>query len=347
MDSPVTVSESTFAESGESILSLLNQGNRKFDEAFMEWRYQKRPSGTLVVSVARDHDGRVIGCRTMFPYHFHILGRPETSGFQADLFVDKEQRKSGIGTKLVSHCIDCTLEKGIHTILGMPNEASTRLQEKHQLRKIGVVQGFRRYFDLKERLSKRGASPPIARLVSKAAGLLLNTFSPEDPFGRESEYSLVAENVIDGEFDTLWNDVVGAIDVVGNRDSRYLKWRYLDHPYKTYNVLKLKRADRLVGYIIYQIKEGSRVYVDDILSQPDRVMRDQLLGKSLLHFKKIGVSEVEIGLSEGHPLIAHLRKFRFRACADQWPFLVYSTNAHSSVLQDISRWHLTFGDKDI
>ena len=347
MDLPIEIVESTYEESGKGILSLLNQGERSFDGTFIDWRYRKRPLGYLVIAVAREPNGQVVGCRSVFPYLFRMRGEEKVFGFQADLFVHKDFRKVGLGEKLVKFCIDRTRERGIRTILGMPNFVSAEIQKKQSFKQIGVVQGFRRYFSLRHRLGGKITNPSLLNVLSKITEGFLRFRSPENAFERENGYHLVAEKTINEDFDRLWDEISKSIDIIGNRSSEYLSWRYINHPYKPYEVLKLKKDNRLVGYMIYQKKEGGRVYVDDVLIIPDPVMADNLIGKCLLHFRKTRVNEVEIGLSEANFLIPHLLRFGFRACPDQWPFLVLSQDDTEPFLYDISRWHLTFGDKDM
>ena len=176
----ISIEESTFPAAKSEILGLLNQGDRQFDAKFMKWRYEDRPKGYLVMCIAQTSEGKIVGCRAMFPFVFRVGGHVETFGIQADLFVNKEFREFGLGGRLVKFCIEKTMAKGVETIIGMPNQVSTKIQKKDVLRELGVVQGYRRYFDFWYRLSKKVSNVDLLNLLTKISAIPLGFLCPEE-----------------------------------------------------------------------------------------------------------------------------------------------------------------------
>jgi ribosomal protein S18 acetylase RimI-like enzyme len=118
---------------------------RLFEE-FSGWRAERavsirkaitNPDGELLVA---EVDGQVVGFLGQFffedPLHAGLIS------FITDLFVEKRQRKKGIGSELVKKALSSAKTRNVrevHITTGEKNLEATRLYQKHGFNRAGIV----------------------------------------------------------------------------------------------------------------------------------------------------------------------------------------------------------------
>ena len=64
------------------------------------------------------------------------------------------------------------------------------------------------------------------------------------------------------EWDELFARCAGAYRFLVRRDARYVRWRYLDCPDTQYHVVAIRKWRRLVGWIVFRIRENRFAWGD-------------------------------------------------------------------------------------
>ena len=71
------------------------------------------------------------------------------------------------------------------------------------------------------------------------------------------------------EFDALFERVGGDYHFLVRRDARYLGWRYLDCPDVPYVIVAVRRWRRLVGWMVYRIRDNRFTWGDALFDRHD------------------------------------------------------------------------------
>lgn len=80
-------------------------------------------------------------------------------------------------------------------------------------------------------------------------------------------YRLELVKEVDAEWDDLFARVAPAYECLIRRDATYVRWRYLNRPDVRYGVVAVRRWGKLVGWIVFLIREN-RLTVGDALFDP-------------------------------------------------------------------------------
>ena len=246
-----------------SILDLFARAfHHPRDLAHWRWKYLDAPYGNLRISVAVDADGRVVAHYAGYPVHFHrvLTGARETfTAYQiGDTMTLPEARSIGRrSTSLLARTARHFYE----------DFCAGRVAFNFGFN-AGGIQRFSTRLLNAERVE---AVPFWSR--ERAAGPL-----PAPGRWRRFVDGLTVETVeaVDESWDTFFHDVAPAYSFLAQRDSRYVRWRYLERPDVPYLVLAVRCRRALVCWGVFARRDGVLVW-GDALVHPNHVGSVNLL----------------------------------------------------------------------
>ena len=115
----------------------------------------------------------------------------------------------------------------------------------------------------------------------------------------------------DARFDPLFECAAGSFDVIAERTSQFLSWRYGDRRGGRYVARELNEGDRIVGYAVVRTV-GPRAYLADLLVLPGR--RDAvetLVADAVAIATASGAAMIDCWLPRRHPYRAALQRQGF------------------------------------
>jgi hypothetical protein len=128
------------------------------------------------------------------------------------------------------------------------------------------------------------------------------------------------------------------------RSAEFLNWRYVDHPQRSYKILTARQNERLEGYVVCEIENGS-TYVADWYADARPEIRLDLM-RSIIALAKARCAEsVNVGILYGHVFRRDLKEmgFRERECSPvvflgaSERLIESGTNSEKSLLLDGDR----------
>lgn len=280
----------------------------KFPERW-EWQFENnpfKPNDQIPVFIAVTEDGQVIG-QSAAMYELLKVGTDQLIlTWALDAIILPEYRGKNLGFETLQ--LNC---ESSDLWMGMIMATSSR----HILTKLGCkevdkVHSYRRvaFFDadsvslgfahrsgmqkIDSLLRKIRVNEAVSRVINALIGIqdcLLNLTIAKSIDIEE------CENVGE-EFDQFWERIQQEYPVIIQRNSQFLKWKYLEQPHVQYRFLKASRANKMCGYLIFRCAkppESNSGIIADILTHPDdQATKKALLANALDRFKSEKVKYV-------------------------------------------------------
>ena len=313
------------------------------------WQYADNPlldSGDYPTWVCWDQ-GRIIGQRPMMPFMLQIGNRTLMARWAPDFITLHEYRGQGIGYRLMQAVLG---ESEVFVALNS-SPSALRIYEKLDCAFVGHIPRFVRVCDARGLFTVRfGRDNWLTRILSSWANMLLRiTVNRYKPSRREN---LCIEEIGDfgPDFDSLWERVSGAYQVIARRDSDFLNWRYVQQPGDGPHIFAARRAGVLVGYIVVRLLGApSRGVICDVLADPeDQPALDALIGAAVVYCEGRGAAAIDCPAL--HPdLERSLRRFGFRPRGPGVSFVVHAGQSGIDVglLCQRRHWFVTRADSDL
>ncbi|MEO8382895.1 MAG: GNAT family N-acetyltransferase [Acidobacteriota bacterium] len=236
--------------------AILELFSRSFPHAprslkHFEWKYRRNPSGNERISLTFDEGSRLIGHYSGYAVPFRAYGKDVLAHQIGDTMTDVAVRHIG---------------RGPTSILGRTAlDFYARFCEERIAFNYGFnvanIQKFSLRFlrsDRVEPVTYRVAPVPrpLPRLERWARGFQLELVRETGP-----------------EWDRFFERVAGTYRFLVRRDARYLQWRYLDAPDGEYALVAVRKWRRLVGWIVFRIREHRFTWGDALFDPrfPDAV----------------------------------------------------------------------------
>jgi hypothetical protein len=221
-----------------------------------KWEYIETPAGPGKILLVEE-DGKLIAHEAMVPMRFHVLDRDVLSGKIEDAYISRAFRGKKLFGPLTEKCIEISEQAGYLVTFGL-----TARPVNYQLH---VTRGYRHtcslnaYFAplrpsevlsdivrvLKPSAPKRMAMKPVLDILSRRFNAKAEKFANVSD---RQEIERVAR--FDARFDDLWKEFTTGRRIISiTRSSAFLNWRYIDNPYRKYDVFAAVSGGRLVGYL--------------------------------------------------------------------------------------------------
>ena len=156
------------------------------------------------------------------------------------------------------------------------------------------------------------------------------------------------------KYEQFWNKVKISYPISSNKEFRFLKWRYDDHPTKKYNVFYSQKNDQITGIIVMRAEHVWGFNVGIIM---DLILLD-LTDKTLLKFASKSFKKMKLDfIAALHTNIGEyktLKKNNFfkipqKILPQKIHFIVRKNKdfEDEEMIFKPDNWKLTFGDYDI
>jgi GNAT superfamily N-acetyltransferase len=329
------------------------------------WEFINSPRTDISPSrmwIAQNSTGRILGFIASFPMLLKVGNREILTSSSGDLLVSKEGRGKGIAQLLVKKYIEsadilATDGFGYQPITG------------HIYRKLGFkpveiepvnVRPIE-LTDILRFLITSGRSPNIYlnRVLtgillgaSQVANLSLSILNRILIPPKTEDISICEAKNVGPEFDSLWNEISYAFPVCCVRDSKFVKWRFIEDPVNRHTlILAWEQNRKLLGYLAFCFSRKDNMLVGnimDIFCHPaSKVVIDQLMCSALEKMVKGGAAIIScMGV---HPLIrTRLTKYLYlRAKNSEIPSLLYCKDEQiKKWVYNKNLWHVTKADGD-
>lgn len=158
----------------------------------------------------------------------------------------------------------------------------------------------------------------------------------------------------DENYYKLWNVMSKSVNYGVNLDIEYVNWRYIDKPSNTYKILSYVNEEKILGYLIYDIKKdfGTHIgYIMDIIADPN----NKNVINSLIHcakkelFQK-GVTIISALSFKENIFYKHIKGSGFFNVPKKFlphkSYFSIKNYIKSKNDFDVNKWHISWGNHD-
>lgn len=191
-----------------------------------KWKHAINPAGSSIISYAVEKEtNRVVALRTFAARTFTYGDRRVTCHEACDASTDPKFGRLGLFTRVMTRCLERADEIGAYFLIGYPNFNSRPGYKKVGCEDVGGI----------EYLTK--PVRPLRMLMS-----LYTILKHRKGFELDSDLRSPRFQMTSVQIETMarlaksrdkWTDVW-----MGERDEKYLSWRFLNHPLFKYNVVE-------------------------------------------------------------------------------------------------------------
>ena len=240
-----------------------------------------------------------------------INGKPIYAGIIGDFIVDKNHRGYGPALKLQREVLSKVNDFGYIFNYAAPNKFGAPIVSRVGYKEIGkyklYVKPLKTVILPKKYLPRYLQSNILLNIIDFFSSIVSKEKRVKDKFG----YSIEMPDLFDERFDVLWEKASKQFNIIGERSSKFLDWRYKQsclHDYKIFCILDDEKE--LVGYIVYSV-EDNICFVSDMLFLPTDNSIDLLLAKFILYLRAKETGAIVISYMGNSFITKKLKEFNF------------------------------------
>jgi hypothetical protein len=330
---------------------------RESAEAKYQWTYLDaplRPEGVFVLKAKQEGEdaARIVGTSGVGCRKFLVNGRELRAGLLGDLAVDRDHRTALPAIRLVRQARQTTLDH-FDLAYGYPNHAAEGVFLRCGYHKLGIMSRYatvlryapyvRRVFDV----------PVLPRVAGAGLDVLRMGLRVPRMVQAARRYHLEWLDDVDERFDALWQRARDEYPIIGQRDARFLRWRFLRHPSERFELVALAENTSgrpLRAYAVLH-RQGRAAYLRDVFGCFDAL--GPLLDLLLPALRVKRATSVSIDFLGARRMVDLLlsRNFEYRhsdraIIIDVGNSLTRDDAIQASTLKDVERWFLTDADED-
>ena len=137
-------------------------------------------------------------------------------------------------------------------------------------------------------------------------------------------------------------------DFIFSRDSKALKWRFINHP-NSYKLYYLRKEKEIIGYLSYRILYGNGitnlVIADYLFLKGNENKLQSLLNRVLKDSIQENVTTIKVWCPHDSPYFRILRDFGFMN-GGNIPVISYQNEFALEIQTGCKNWHFTISDSD-
>jgi GNAT superfamily N-acetyltransferase len=340
------------AEDAEAFLSFLSAWvtNVSLRDRY-RWIYQDNPHGKALTWLAvTSQDNKIVGCTSVFPKKIWLNGHAETGSAGGDTYVDPMWRRKGIAVALHRASLAGMRENGITLEYGFPLQENLGAFRKAGACLPGDFVSARCFLSIGPFLKKVRLDRFVpGKLLEVLDSVFLKVTKPGISSSAETEYEVREVDTFDERFEALSEELSSSFKICCVRDSSYLRWRFLNNPFRKYVLLSVtrKRDDRLHGFAALEVSEHIGFVTEFFVRPEDDVVKALLIG--LMRF---GVSRSIHSLwfeliNPTGPFARDLARCGFKFHYSDQKTLEILGDCRRDGMPDLANWYLTLSDLDI
>lgn len=329
---------------------VFGSGNLERSRRRYDWQYFENPNTPEdgpVIWMARDGD-ELLGQMATMPLPMWWGDREVRASAGNDYFVRKSAQGRGIGIALSNRWAD---EVDVALALGLTPSSYPLF--KKIFRDVGPVPSFLKILDATAVARKKwGRAAGTLAGPALGLGLLLMSRTP----ATAADIEVRAVTAFGDEYDDLWLRCRASFTTCVRRDARYLRWKFLACPFRSYRVLEARKAGTLMGYAVIR-EEGDAsfkrgVIADLFCDTTDIATQDALVAAAIADFRAQRLVRIEVYCYNAR-LAATLARHGFRPGTTGVQYCIAyrgtpdAAGGATPVLDDLANWNLFIGDGDL
>ncbi len=331
----------------DSILALWLRNFSTIDKIRYQWLYLRNQAGQPVCFLLKSPEQEVIGLNGLIHRKIKIQNNKSVAGHAIDLLVDKKYRTVGPALQLQRSLIQQIRKQNIPLIFGFPLPAAQLILRRVGYQDLGIRERWVKPLYSYHILKKEIFSQYLTKIITNMIDVGIRIKSKEIFYRRPKGIQINENLVFDKRFDILWNEASNQFNVIGERTSEYLQWRFKQAPNK-YKLFSLENKNcKLIAYIIYR-KNGRLVSIEDMFFLNIKSLK-MLLIEFTRAMRSAGIYSLTFFYLGSQKISKTLNALGFFKRPEESKVLIYINDGVISGkegVEDYKQWFITNADKD-
>jgi hypothetical protein len=317
-----------------------------------EWLYNNNPAGPASVWLLKyEKTKKYVGVAAIFPRIFAIDGKSFIGGIAGDLVVNTNHRTLGPALQIQKRIISGALREGYDFLYAFPNKSSEPVLKKVGYKKLGQKVRLVKVLKTRQHLSKLPFLKKMVYILCPLFDAILRMHIYKMMLFTKNDSMFEELKDFDNRFDHLWQKASKQFSFVGQRSSKYLRWKFLDNPGNKNRIFALieQNKEDVKGYIVYRFIHNSIEIRDFLFLNEDSTFNKLMVG-FLKHAMFLEAESVKITLLRNECVQNYFKKIGFiEREAENSIFLSVSNKELSEfpLFHKIDNWLLLQGDDDM
>lgn len=321
-----------------------------------DWRYHNALYKSIIWLAKCK--GRVVALRPAVVRIIKIGHEYFLASHFMDAMTHPNFRRRGLFTHLIDRAVTVAEGKGIDICYTFPNEKSFPIYaKKPDWTCIGFPPIFVKPINIEVLLREKVRNQLLRSTLSILLQVGLALTCRKSRRGQAVEVNVRRLAYFDERFNAFWEQVANDYEVIIQRDSQYLNWRYMQRPSVEYTAYVAEEGGKILGFIVVRSRRISGVNLG-IIAELLTLNRNQevaqaLIARGVQHLVEVGVDAVTCAMFPHQPYHHALRREGFicvpqKLLPRQFHFVI-RVNRDSPVLKkvlDHRNWFLSWGDND-
>jgi GNAT superfamily N-acetyltransferase len=320
----------------------------KLDPRFWRWEFMEGPDGKAFIYIIEDEE-RVVGHFADIPRQFSVNGEAVLGTISVDLMVHPDFRRKGFFFNMGRYAAQYVQSQNGLFMASFPIRSETingfkKLGWKVASKLPVLVYPIQFQGIIRRYLRSSFVSFLIGGIMRFFHSLI---FSGRVGKGFEGIHiDQVAQ--LDDQFDQFCQKAPLLHPIMGVRNQIFFKWRYLQHPTRTYLIYRAMKGEEMRGYIVLRrvdlLKFNSVVIVDLLALDEDALTA--LVKKGIVYSQSQGVDLLGCMLPKGHDYEKILKRKGFLPSLKTFLLMVYPYDKGEQLLSS-KNWYVNWGDTDV
>jgi GNAT superfamily N-acetyltransferase len=209
----------------------------------------KDPAGRSITYVVKDDFGRVVSMHVVVPLRAIINGKSSLAGISINVVTHPDHRRKGLSSRIAAAIYAQSTELGIEFLFALPNSMSNQLfMKKHNFVDLGKPSLLVRWVDPGTFLAQTGF-PRVGKLLSSFMKLISMALSRKKKCVSHVQHVECLDKL---NVEALLEPA----DFCFALDGNWLKWRYVDHPFRRYECAIVGEPSCPDAVVIYQVLQS-------------------------------------------------------------------------------------------
>lgn len=350
----IEYTENRMSEIIDMTIEYYGKDNDISKRDFLMHEYFENVSGNAFIKLAFDDKNKILaGQYVVIPMKMKIKTKQYPVILSLNTLTRDAYRGKKIFTTLAEEVYGECKENGYKFCYGAPNPNShPGFLRKLKFHDIGVMPLYLKIVHpsllVREKFN--------LKLLEQLCRPLNLIFRDRRKQNTKDVIEISSENV--SVMDKFWDKVKDKYDVIGVRNADFLRWRYINMPYREYKIFAVKKSQDILGYLVTRITDvaGMRcgMIVDFLIDAHNVDVGIELLNYAVDYFYSNNVGLMGCLMQQNFEEADCLKKMGFFKCPkfiEPQPFPIiyrkFNDFDGEELFSDFTHWFFTMGDYDV
>ena len=340
-------------EKHQDIVQKLWKGNlAQYFENRLNWLDSENPYGQAKIFLAIfDDTEEIIGSGSSFPRKMFINGRDAIQGVAVDFNVKKDHRTFKPAVKIQRAVAESVKEAEYDYIFVFPNQASKGVFTRVGYKVLGMSKNYAKVLRSEKKLINFVKISVIAKMFGFFLDRLLWLMDLRFYLIKPRNLTIEILKSCDERFDKLWKTAKTNYNIIGEKSSAFLDWRYSKFEGQQYLFFCLfdETKKNLKGYVTYSINNNI-ARIEDIFAESLNNIIVFLLSEFSKQMRKQKVDSISFAYLGNDFFLTLIKKLNFVERPGVRPCMLLLNKNYPQesrkIMLDKNNWFIFDGEMD-